>query len=218
MSFQIDHFVWAVPDLDEGCTEIERLFGTAPVRGGSHPGLGTCNALLSLGQDLYLEVMAPEAPQPGSVGERLAGLESPGLATWVIRSGDLAALSAAATDPAVKAAPLGPVPTKRLTPQGDELSWELLFLTQHRYGGLVPFAIDWQATQHPSTTSPIGGALEQFEIRSTNADALNALFTGLGIARKVQASVESALVAQFDTSNGRVELQSTSQTLGVLDM
>ncbi len=218
MTFQIDHLVWAVPDLDEGCAEIEHLFGAAPVRGGSHPGLGTCNALLSLGQGLYLEVMAPDAPPPGSVGERLAKLEAPGLATWVIRSGDLAALAAAANDAAVEAAPLGPVPTKRLTPQGDELSWELLFLTKHKHGGLVPFAIDWQATQHPSTTSPIGGALEQFEIRSANADALNALLIGLGIAQKVQASDESALVAQFETPNGRVELQSTSQTLGVLDM
>lgn len=218
MTFQIDHFVWAVPDLEPGCAEIERLFGTAPVRGGSHPGLGTCNALLSLGENLYLEIMAPEAPQPGSVGERLAKLDAPGLATWVIRSNDLAALAEAAAGDDVEAVALGPVPTRRLTPQGDELSWELLFLTQHKHGGLVPFAIDWQDTQHPSTTSTVGGSLEQFEIRSADAEPLDALLGGLGIGQTAQTSDETALVAQFRTPAGLVELQSTSQTLAVLEM
>ncbi|MEM9571307.1 MAG: VOC family protein [Pseudomonadota bacterium] len=146
MSYEIDHFVWTVPDLEQGCAQIESLFGAAPVRGGSHPGLGTCNASLSLGHDLYLEIMAPETPRPGSIGERLAKLDAPGLATWVIRGSNLDALAAAAGKDDVEAVALGPVPTKRVTPEGDLLSCELLFLRQHKHGGLVPFAIDWQTT------------------------------------------------------------------------
>ena len=218
MSYPIDHFVWATPDLQQGCATIEELFGTTPLLGGAHPGLGTCNALLSLGQDLYLEIMAPDAPPVGSVGERLANLDAPGLATWVIRSSNLSTLAAAAQNPGIEATPLGPVHTKRLTPQGDQLSWELLFLTQHRYGGLVPFAVDWQETTHPSTTSTIGGRLVEFEIRSVIAAPLNEMHTGFGIEQWAKASDEAALSAQFQTPNGLVTLQSTSQTLAVLDI
>lgn len=218
MSYPIDHFVWATPDLERGCETIEKLFGTAPLLGGAHPGLGTCNALLSLGENLYLEIMAPDAPPAGSVGERLASLDAPGLATWVIRSSDLSTPAATAQNPGIEATPLGPVPTKRLTPQGEKLSWELLFLTQHKFGGLVPFAIDWQESSHPSTTSPRSGRLEEFEIRSVNAHPLNELYTDLGIEQRARVSDENMLRAQFHTPNGQVTLQSTSQTLVVLDM
>ena len=153
MGLEIDHFVWGVSDLDEGCAEIERLFGVAPERGGAHPAHGTCNALLSLGTGLYLEIMAPNAPPPGSIGERLANLEAPGLVTWVLRSNVLEALHQSVVDQSLDAVPLGPVDTERLTPQGERLVWQLLFLTQHSFGGLVPFFIDWQATEHPSLTA-----------------------------------------------------------------
>ena len=84
MPSPIDHFVWGTSDLAEGCAYIEDLFGVAPKPGGTHPGLGTCNALLSLGADQYLEIMAPQDPPPESGGARLAALPEPGLVTWVI--------------------------------------------------------------------------------------------------------------------------------------
>lgn len=220
MSDQIDHFVWASPNLEQGCAEIERWFGVTPDLGGSHPGLGTRNALLSLGTKVYLEIMAPtsDAPPLGSVGDRLAQLDAPGLATWVLRSNDLETLAAIAAPGSEPATRLGPVPTERLTPQGERLAWNLLFYTRHAFGGLVPFMIDWKASPHPSLNAPVGGSVMSFAVRSTQSDRLNALFGDIGIEAKSVVGETDALQVDIETPRGRVELYSTPQTLGVLDM
>ena len=49
MNSRIDHFMYAVPSLDEGMAWADEVFGVAPAYGGEHIGLGTRNALLSLG-------------------------------------------------------------------------------------------------------------------------------------------------------------------------
>ncbi len=60
---QIDHLVIGVADLDAGIREFEELTGIRPVYGGEHPNLGTHNALISLGDRTYLEILAP---RPGA--------------------------------------------------------------------------------------------------------------------------------------------------------
>ena len=91
----VDHLVLAAPDLDEGIAAVEALTGVRASYGGSHPGLGTRNALLSLGPQVYLEIIAPDpaqstwqSPRPFRIDE----IQAPTLVTWAAKCSDVEGL------------------------------------------------------------------------------------------------------------------------------
>ena len=81
MSLRLDHFIYAGRDLDSLIADFATLTGVTPGKGGRHPGLGTRNALTSLGDDLYFELLATDPEQKaslaGTMGGRIEALPSP---------------------------------------------------------------------------------------------------------------------------------------------
>ena len=215
MRYRIDHFVWGAPDLAQGCEQLADLLGCKPVLGGQHPGMGTQNALLSLGDGIYLEIIAPrEDPGPeGSLGHKIGALTAPGLITWVLRTDSLAEVAERSGKCEPKLTALGPMPTQRKTPAGDTLSWELLFLGGHAFGGLLPFFIDWQDTIHPSHTTPIAAQFVSLDIASPNAAELNLAFETLEIEQRVASARNATLTLELQTGAGTVTLNSSDQSL-----
>ena len=63
---QLDHIIVASAQLDEGVDWVEQRLGVRPQPGGRHVAMGTYNALMKLGAQTFLEVIAidPEGTPP----------------------------------------------------------------------------------------------------------------------------------------------------------
>ncbi len=203
----IDHFMYAVADLDEGMAWAEDVFGTAPVFGGSHEGLGTRNALLSLG-DTYLEIIAPDPAQSveSQMVAGMAAMSTGGLVTWAAQ-GDLGMTKGLLQEAGIPSA--GPVETRRRTADGGLLVWDLLFPQGGGYG--MPFFIDWRESPHPATTTPVGGELVSFGISTPDATELGAVLAGLGVDVEVSEG-EPEMKVVIEGAEGAVELAATEES------
>jgi Glyoxalase-like domain len=165
----LDHILVGSPDLDAGIKFVEERTGVRAAFGGVHPGAGTRNALLSLGSNRYLEIIAPDPNQPASADARdLRTLEEPVLVGWAQHPGDIEAFAQRLKSEGVEA--IGPKPGSRKRPDGRLLNWKTLALKDDA-NGLFPFFIEWGAgTMHPSIDAPQGCSLELFEAISREQD------------------------------------------------
>jgi len=204
----VDHLVYATPDLDRGVAEIERLTGVRASPGGSHPGLGTRNALLALGPNVYLEIIAPDPAQPKPAEPRRFGLDTlraPRLVTWAAKGTDLARLQADAVRNGI---PLGKVaPASRRRPDGVELKWHSTSSVAMPEDGIVPFFIDWGDSPHPSHSAPGGATLVALRAEHPDAANVQRMLEKLGLPLAVTRGAAPALIATIDGKRGRVELR-----------
>lgn len=209
----VDHLMWGTADLAEGMAEIRRLFDADPVPGGAHPGLGTRNALLGLADGRYLEIIAPDPGQrqSGGFAAALTDLAYPALITWALSSRDLPGVARQLIAAGVETR--GPVPTRRTTPDGTELAWELLFPRGHDFGALMPFFIDWGEGAHPADDLRPAGTLEAITVESPHAAALRRLLGNVGVPLVVREAAEPALHATIVTAHGDVVLEASPATV-----
>ncbi len=203
---KLDHLLWAAPDLDAGSELIARLTGITPLRGGSHPGLGTRNSLLGLDDGIYFEVIAPDPAQDlaGNRGGRIAAQNRPGLMTFAVRANDLGALSEAGRHAGL--AVEGPIAMHRSRPDGTRLDWSILYFAHAVYGEAIPFVIDWGKTPHPSATAPAGCRLRGFSVLHPDPEPLARAFRDLGIPITVGRGAHPGFFAILETPMGEVTL------------
>jgi hypothetical protein len=165
----LDHFILGCNDLDHGIAWVEQRTGVRAAFGGVHPGRGTRNALLSLGERRYLEIMAPDpAQQVTPQISRLHELKNPAIVGWAAHPGDLEKFAAHLHEAGI--AFEGPRAGSRQRPDGQLLHWKTLNLKDDK-GGLLPFFIEWGAgSPHPSSDSPKGCTLTHFGAVAPNRD------------------------------------------------
>ena len=177
---RIDHVVLGVADLDRGIAEMLRRTGVRAVPGGSHPGRGTHNALMSLGPGLYLEIIAPDPAQkiePQGFN-MLASLERLTPIGWAVATDDAPSLRADLAELGLKLGPLRP--GSRALPAGGTLNWVSFGLPGAPE--LAPFFIAWgQGARHPSATAPGGCKLKALALSSPDAARLATLVDRLGL-------------------------------------
>ena len=204
----VDHLVYAVPDLEKGISDVERLIGIRAAIGGSHPGMGTRNALISLGDDVYLEIIGPDPDQLEYRSPRVFRIDevdAPRLITWAAKSDDIGAIAAIKLPGGMS--PGAASGGARRTPGGDLLEWELTDPYVEIADGIVPFFIDWKATRHPARMAPGGAKLVGLHAEHPDPDRVSAILEALHTGMRVLPGRVPALVATLETPKGTVELR-----------
>lgn len=208
-----DHFVVGIHDLETGIDQFEALTGVRAVPGGVHPHIGTCNALLSIGENSYLEIIAPD---PGADAARLnpqlkalftnplADMKKLTPYLWAVGSRDLDATVSrlAARDIYLTK----PANGARQKPDGQALEWRASFITQPAFPG-APFFIEWaDPSIAPPADSPKGCRLEKFSIAGPEVDLLETVIETLNLETPVSFAPEPAINCTLSSPKGRVVL------------
>ena len=208
MRVPIDHLVYATRDLERGMEEIERLTGISPTIGGQHPGRGTRNALIALGDSVYLEIVAPDRDQAPPIGGRWLGVDTivrSRLTTWAAKASDLPALRAHALENGV---PLGEVRSaSRQRADGVLVAWQLTEPQSVVADGVVPFFIDWESSPHPASSAPRGALLRGFRIEHPHDETVRRMLRVLDLDVPVTRAATAAIVATIAGRHGEVELR-----------
>lgn len=202
---ELDHLLYATPDVDATVADLEARFGVSFSPGGRHPGWGTRNAILPLGNRLYLEVIGPDEAQPEAEGRRIVGvdrLSEPRLAWWAVRP-FLMPLTCGEFETAGFVP--GPViEGRRERADGTTLVWQITNPRVRLLDGLLPLVIDWEGAAHPGAADS-GVTLKEFVLRHPDHGSLSPTFVELGLP-KVDPGEAPALEATFATPNGLVTL------------
>lgn len=206
----IDHLAITAPTLEVGVAYVRDVLGVEPGPGGEHPRMGTHNRLLRLGDALYLEVIAPNPAAPAPGRPRWFGLDAlaadalPRLGSWVLRTDDIGAATAAATEA------LGVVePMSR-----GAFEWLITIPSDglQPLGGVAPALIEWRAGGHPAARLPdCGLALEMLEIFHPDPLRVERLLASISFAGPVVVHALPAgrmphLAASIATPSGRRRL------------
>lgn len=199
----IDHLVVTAPTLGVGVDYVEQSLQCKMQPGGQHPRMGTHNALLKIGEQCYLEVIAidPNAVQPQRPRwfelDTLSSDSQPRLAGWVMRTNEI----------------YNVVQLKQLQTGFIEemsrgtLEWQITIPADGRFvcDGVVPSVIQWKGETHPASRLPDSGvSLIELEAQHLDAECINTWLASAGF--------EGSFHLQAPADNATRELSALLQT------
>ena len=201
----LDHLAVACETLEDGAAFVRQALGVDLPNAGAHPAMGTHNRLLSLGPDIYLEVIAIDPSAKGPDRPRWFDIDNfkgaPRLSNWIVRTDDMArALSEA---PAGMGAPMAFT--------RGEYRWDMAVPDDGLlpFDGWAPAIITWHGNAHPAPHLPDQGVrLSSLRLFHPQAEQMAESFAP-HLPRDTilfEQSERSRMVAVFDTPNGAREL------------
>jgi hypothetical protein len=200
----IDHLILGINDLERGIADFERMTGVRPVFGGVHPRRGTQNALASLGDGSYIEVIAPDPKQSvaSPMVTELKTLTSLTPIGWAVGATNLFGVQARLQGREIQYG--GVQPGSRALPDGSTLQWSTFNITQPAHQWL-PFFIRWaDPAKQPSLTTPRGCSLESLSVEDPNPDPLTHVFSTIGLKVPLKKSAASRMTIVLKCPKGRV--------------
>ncbi|HYN20786.1 MAG TPA: VOC family protein [Thermoanaerobaculia bacterium] len=203
---QVDHLVLGVSDLNAGIEEFRSRTGVEPVFGGNHPNGGTRNALASLGDGIYIEIIAPNpdaelSPMFGS----LKNLSTLTPIMWAAAVDDAEAAKALLVSKGHAATPV--MKGSRVKPDGSVLKWQTVAVPSS--SSYLPFFIQWDKdSTHPSKSSPAGCSLVSLSITDPNPEALEKLLAAFQLTPDVKTGSPASFAIVLKCPKGEVRFDS----------
>jgi hypothetical protein len=204
MIIGIDHIVYACKDLDSGIREIKDMTGVEAVYGGKHLAFGTHNALINLGKEVYLEIIAPDPDNQNVKSPRWMGvdlIEGKGRITRVaLKSDDLQKDVETLRKIAPEYGNWGA--GSRQTSGGKEISWKMSYPLAEPLVDLVPFYVEWEGNYHP--TQDLEETLEvgHVNIYTSNPGFFASLYSVDAVV--VHPGTEEALRVELENKKGQI--------------
>lgn len=207
---QIDHITVTALTLEAGAKFIWQTLGVEPQAGGEHPGMGTHNLLLHLGDSLFLEVISANPKAPAPERPRWFDLDSlhhdslPALSTWVVRTTDIHTTASACSESLGKIEPMS----------RGTLDWLITIPADGSVplGGVAPALIEWHTEIHPAAKlKDLGLSLVKLEVFSSEPARISRLLSSIDLdgpfsVRPLLAGATPHLVAHINTPQGISEL------------
>jgi hypothetical protein len=215
-----DHVQIAVAALDVAADEFAKRYGLIAQDGGRHPGRGTANMIIPLG-DSYLELIAvvdgSEARSFATSMRVQRALESGRtFAAWAARTEDMERTTASLAPQEGSPSPPEMWDGRRRRPDGQELSWKSAELTPQGDFSALPFLIEWRVPRElfpgsfPAGGRPSVGRFASILLTDPDADAARQKLRNV-LAEDFDYSVAQgpAGVAEItlDTPSGQLRLR-----------
>jgi Glyoxalase-like domain len=165
-AIELDHVLIAVTDLAEAERTFAERYGLASIEGGRHPGWGTANRIIPLG-DAYLELIAvvdESEAATSALGRWVAAsaTESGRPLGWAVRTSDLDDLAQRLGE--------SPLAGSRATPAGETIRWRTVGLDQAVEDPSLPFFIERSpGSLFPGTASMPTATLSGLDLQGSPA-------------------------------------------------
>jgi hypothetical protein len=133
----IDHVLIPVDDLAAAAAIVEVRYGLTSIEGGRHPGWGTANRVVPLG-NAYVELIAVvdrDAAALSTFGRWILAATRGQPLGWAVRTRDIAEVG--------QRLGLSITEGSRTTPDGDVLRWRSAGLDEATAEPGLPFFIEW---------------------------------------------------------------------------
>lgn len=223
----LDHVVLSTADLEAAMMQFANDCKASAVVGGSHPTLGTKNALVGIKEPnfSYIELLGPDPDNPGkALGASLLAEEEyskEGVSPYhfAIRCNDLAQLRDDAERLGFQS-DNGIMHMSRRTPDGKMLEWRFLFLKRKDdtvAGGCIPFFIDWLDCQHPSENLTTSLDSMLVTVEAPKQSNLEALLQGVnGVVYRESSPLSSRLTFSISNPSGCTILYTKVSPKGIV--
>ncbi len=207
----LDHLIVGAATLADGIEYVAGITGVTPQPGGKHVAMGTHNALVRIGERVFLEVIAidPEGVKPArprwfdldNVALQAELTERPRLIHWVARTTDIE-----------RAAARCPVPLGAVHPMArGDYRWRITIPDDGKppAKGIVPTLIQWDVAVHPADSLPeFGVSIAACAAAHPEPESIRDALAALGLSGVLPVTYDphARLAAMLRTPRGVVTL------------